>query len=312
MVPADLAGIRADRVAAELLPEFSRAQLHRWMRAGCLTFDQRALVPKTRVAGGEALRLDAPEHVDRGAVAQAVDFTVCYEDDDLLVLDKPAGLVVHPGAGNPDHTLVNGLIAHRPGLASLPRAGLVHRLDKGTSGLLIAAGNEQAFKRLTEAMASRHIARRYLAVVEGVLTGGREIESPIGRDPRNRLKQRVHEQGRPASTRVRVRQRFRAHTLIEAQLGTGRTHQIRVHLSSVGFPLVGDRAYGSRGRLPRQPSERLLSTVRGFDRPALHAWQLEFDHPSTGDPLQFEVEAPADFADLLEALAADRNEQEQS
>jgi 23S rRNA pseudouridine1911/1915/1917 synthase len=306
VVPAGLAGQRADRTAAELLPEFSRAQLTRWLRSGALTFDGRSLAPKFKLFGGEMLRLQASLDVDRGLEAQSVAFGVCYEDDDLLVVNKPAGVVVHPGAGNPDRTLVNGLIAHRPALKVLPRAGLIHRLDKGTSGLLIAACNERSFKVLTEAMRDRVIVRRYRAVVEGQMTGGREIEAPIGRDPRNRLKQRVRDDGRYALTRVRLTERFRAHTFIEAQLATGRTHQIRVHLSSIGYPLLGDRTYGARGMLPPRPTQDLVALLRGFGRPALHAYCLELRHPGDSRRLQFVADVPTDFEVLLDNLRRDR------
>jgi len=310
VVPAALAGLRADRAAAELLPEFSRAQLTRWLREGALTFDRRALAPKSRLVGGELLRLQVSLAVDRGLEPQTVAFGLCYEDDDLLIVNKPAGVVVHPGAGNPDHTLVNGLIEHRPALKTLPRAGLIHRLDKGTSGLLIAACNERSLKVLTQAMSNRVIVRRYQAVVEGQMTGGRDIEAPIGRDPRNRLKQRVREGGRYALTRIRLIERFRAHTQIEAQLATGRTHQIRVHLSSIGYPLLGDRTYGARGVLPTRPTQDLVELLRGFDRPALHAYCLELSHPRDARKLRFEAEAPSDFQALLSAIRRDRETEE--
>ncbi len=304
-VPARLAGERADRVAAELLPEFSRARLTRWLKEGALTFDGAAPAPKKRLDGGELLRLDAVVSEDRSIVPQDVPFEVCYEDAHLLVIDKPAGLVVHPGAGNRDQTLVNGLIAHRPALAVLPRAGLIHRLDKGTTGLLIAAATEQSFQILTRALAERRITRRYQAVVEGEMTGGREIEAPIGRDARHRTRQRVADDGRYALTRVRLAERFRRHARIEAELATGRTHQIRVHLSSVGHPLVGDTTYGSRGLLPRGAAPELIEQLRGFGRPALHAWQLELEHPVSGANLALEATLPEDFRTLVETLRQD-------
>lgn len=304
-VPPALAGERADRAAAVLLPEFSRAQLTRWLRDGALTFDGRALAPKSRLRGGEQLRLRAHRTAEVGLEPQAVPFSVVFEDEELLVIDKPAGVVVHPGAGNRDRTLVNGLIAHRARLAALPRAGLIHRLDKGTSGLLLVAASERAFKRLSEALAKREVRRHYLAIVEGTMTGGREIEAPIGRDPRNRLKQQVREQGRYALTRVRLRERFRRHSLVAAQLATGRTHQIRVHLAAIGHPLVGDRTYGSRGVLPGGASSELIEVLRGFDRPALHAHRLAFAHPTEGRTIEVEVDPPADFARLADCLRRD-------
>jgi 23S rRNA pseudouridine1911/1915/1917 synthase len=200
---------------------------------------------------------------------------------------------------------VNGLIRHRPDLAALPRAGLVHRLDKDTSGLLVVAADTGTFKRLTRALAKREISRRYRAIAEGVMTGGRTVDAPIGRDPRNRLKQRVLDEGRPAVTRVRVLERFRAHTYLEAELETGRTHQIRVHMSAIGHPLVGDPRYGARGRLPPRPSDMLIQAIREFRRQALHAWRIAFDHPATGRHIELESELPADFARLLRVLRSD-------
>jgi 23S rRNA pseudouridine1911/1915/1917 synthase len=307
-ITPDLAGSRVDRAAAVLLPDHSRTQLGAWIRDGLLTIDGRTVAPKHRVVGGERLVLratvDDPSAAHR---AQRVGFAIVFEDVDLIVIDKPAGLVVHPGAGNPDHTLVNGLLAHRPALAALPRAGLVHRLDKDTSGLMVVAATPTALRALTAAIADRRVERRYLAVVEGVLTGGRDIEAPVGRDPHNRLRQRVLEGGRYALTHVRVRERFRAHTLVEARLATGRTHQIRVHLGAIGHPLVGDRRYGARGRLPEAPLPALVPAVQQFPRQALHAAGLAFEHPVLGTALAFESPVPDDIDILLRALREDRD-----
>ena len=308
-IPAHLAGQRVDKAAALLLPEYSRTQLADWIRDGSLTLDGRIVPVKQRVFGGEALVLLAtPPERARWDVAQAVPFEIVYEDDDLLIVDKPAGVVVHPGAGNPDKTLVNGLLRIRPRLAALPRAGIVHRLDKDTSGLLIVAASAAALRALTRALARHDVTRRYRAVIEGVMTGGRTIDAPIGRDPGNRLRQRVAVDGREAVTRIRLIERFRAHCVVAAELETGRTHQIRVHLSSIGHPLVGDRRYGARGRLPPRPSVELLDAVRGFQRQALHAHELAFVHPVTGVELNFTAPLPADLVHLVACLTRDRSD----
>ena len=228
-----------------------------------------------------------------------------YADDALLVINKPAGLVVHPGAGNPDHTLVNGLLAECPELEALPRAGLVHRIDKDTSGLLLVARQPQSFQQLVRLLARRQISRYYETVVTGLLIAGGSIDQPIGRDPRHRTRMRVVAGGRQAVTHYRVLERFRAHCLLGVELETGRTHQIRVHLAHAGHPLVGDHRYGARPRPPRGASQALLEILGQFPRQALHAAQLSFEHPISGESLVFEAPRPADFEALVQALAAD-------
>lgn len=305
-VPAACAGQRLDRVAAERFDEFSRAQLQAWIRCGALQLDHAPARPAQRVAGGEALTLDAAVERRVGELrAEPVPFAVLHEDDHVIVVDKPAGVVVHPGAGVAGGTLANGLLEHRPALAALPRAGLVHRLDKDTSGLMVVGASLAALDGLNRAMADRAIGREYLAVAEGVLTAGRQIDLPIGRDRAQRTRQRVRSDGRLARTFVGVRRRYRAHTAVQATLDTGRTHQVRVHMRAIGHPLVGDMRYGARGRLPKAPSEALLHAVRGFRRQALHARTLSFTHPVSGAALSFESAVPADIAHLLEALEAD-------
>lgn len=305
-VPPELAGERVDKAAAVLFDEFSRAALTGWIQAGALTVDGLQVKPKVKLLGGELLVLNAQiEPREDWQAAEPVPFEVIYEDDHLLVVDKPAGVVVHPGAGNPSGTLVNGLLAHRRSLELMPRAGIVHRLDKDTSGLLLVAADLAAHKRLVDALQAREITRAYLALVEGVMVGGRDIDRPIGRDPVRRTLQRVREDGRPALTRVRVADRYRSHTLIRAELETGRTHQIRVHMSSIGHPLVGDSRYGARGRIPPGADARLIDVIRGFSRQALHAQRLAFAHPRSGEAMSFEAPIPADMAALILALKAD-------
>ena len=312
VMPVKFRGARLDRAAAMLFaedaaaPAVSRSELAHWIKAGQVTLNGCVARPRTRIAGGERLRVRSvrtPRFNWRSA--EKLDFRIVYEDESLVVVDKPAGLVVHPGAGNARGTLVNGLLHHRPALAALPRAGLVHRLDKDTSGLLVVAADEASLLALGQAMSERRIERRYLAVAEGRLIADRRIDLAIGRDRRNRLRQRVRADGRPAITRVSVRKRYAAHTLIEARLETGRTHQIRVHLAAIGHPLVGDRRYGARGIVAPDATGAVAAAVRGFQRQGLHACRLAFAHPKSHRKLTFESKPPPDLANLLEALEAD-------
>jgi len=304
-VPEDLAGRRLDQAAAELLPEYSRSRLKAWIDAGRLTIGGRSLKPRTLLKGGEELALEAELEAAVAVAPEAIALTIVHSDDDVLVVDKPAGLVVHPGAGNWSGTLQNALLHLDAELAALPRAGLVHRLDKDTSGLLLVARTLTSQTALTEALAIRAIKRTYRGICQGVLTGGGEIDAPIGRHRRERTKMAVVDGGREARTRYRVVERFRAHTYCEIDLETGRTHQIRVHMAHIGAPLVGDPVYGGRPRLPPEPTPELSDGLRGFRRQALHASRLAFTHPSTGVALAFDSPLPPDFAGLLALLRAD-------
>lgn len=304
------AGARVDRVASLLFSDHSRVVLARALEQGHLTLDGQIVRASLRVRGGELLALDLPPAPVLTDVPQSIPLEILHEDDDVIVIDKPAGLVVHPGAGNPDRTLVNALLAHRPGLGVLPRAGVVHRLDKETSGVMMIAASQRAHTQFVSALAERTVKRTYVAIVEGWLVSGAEYRQPIGRDPHHRVRQAVRADGRPAHTSVRVRQRYRAHTTIQADLHTGRTHQIRVHLSHAGYPLVGDTTYGARGRLPPKPTPELVATVRGFRRQALHAERLTFEHPGSGDWLEFSAPWPADLVNLQNVLQADLEQHE--
>lgn len=305
VVPSELAGYRLDQAAAELLEEFSRSRLKRWIDTGQLTVDGVQREPKARLKGGETLALNAELEPAVPLAPEPIELTVVHEDPSVLVIDKPAGLVVHPGAGNAGGTLQNALLYRDPELAKLPRAGLVHRLDKDTTGLLVVARNLNAQQSLIAQLEARRVKRVYDAVCQGVLTGGGVIEAPIGRHPRERTKMAVREGGRPARTHYRLLERFRAHTLLRCELDTGRTHQIRVHLAHIRAPLVGDPVYGGRPKLPPRSDDALRRSLQCFARQALHATRLAFDHPASGQPMAFKSARAADLEALIELLRAD-------
>ena len=304
-VPEELSGQRLDQALARMFPEYSRSRLKSWLLKGFITVNSRAMRPRDAVIGGENVLLQPQPEVSVQSKPEALDLDIVFEDEDCLVVNKSAGLVVHPGAANPRGTLMNGLLHHVPGLEQLPRAGIVHRLDKDTSGLLLVAKTLPAHTALVRALAEREIARHYLAICGGVLTGGGSIDAAIARHPVNRLKMSVQRDGKPAITHYRVLQRFAAHTYISVQLETGRTHQIRVHFAHRRHSLVGDQTYGGRLAIPAGASDRLRDTLRQFRRQALHAEKLAFAHPLSGEEVELTVAPPADFADLLSALAAD-------
>lgn len=307
VVPETLAGARLDRALVALFPEFSRARLARWIRLGHASVDGEARRPRDRVWGGERVALVAEPLGDaEGWQPEDLSLSVVYEDEDLLVVDKPAGLVVHPGAGNREGTLVNALLFRDPALANIPRAGVVHRLDKNTSGLLVVARTLAAHKHLVAALKERAVKREYLAIVVGRVTGPGRVEAPVGRHRVRRTRMAVSHSGRPAATRYRVEQRFRAHTLLRLELETGRTHQIRVHMAHLGHPLLGDPTYGGRLKIPARSSDALAEALRGFKRQALHAASLSLVHPSTGEPVGWSSPIPPDMATVLAALEDDR------
>jgi 23S rRNA pseudouridine1911/1915/1917 synthase len=298
--------MRFDQALARALPQYSRARLKTWIESGTVEVDGRPLRGKDRVLGGEQVRIRAELPADERVQAEAMPVAIVFRDRSLLVIDKPPGLVVHPGAGNARHTLQNALLALDPQLALVPRAGLVHRLDKDTSGLLVIAPTPEVHTALSAAMAARHITREYLALCTGVMTGGGTIDEPIGRHRTLRTRMAVRVDGRAAVTHYRVERRFRAHTLVRVTLETGRTHQIRVHLAHIGFPIVGDPVYGGRRRIPAGCSPQLAAELRAFPRQALHAARLALAHPASGRELQFEAPLPDDMQRLLAALEADR------
>ena len=304
-LPPEAAGLRFDQALARALPQYSRAQLKSWIESGAARTAGRPLRGKDRVQGGERVHIEARLE-SRGEVApESLPLSVVFRDRALLVINKPAGLVVHPGAGNPRHTLQNALLGLDPRLALVPRAGLVHRLDKDTSGLLVVARTPEVHTALVAALAAREISRQYLAVVTGVMTGGGTVDEPIGRHRTQRVRMAVRRDGRPAVTHYRLIRRFRAHTLVRAELESGRTHQIRVHLAHIGFPVVGDPLYGGRRRMPAGIAAELAAALSGFHRQALHAERLGLVHPLTGKSMHWQAAPPADLGALLAALERD-------
>jgi 23S rRNA pseudouridine1911/1915/1917 synthase len=307
-IPAELAGRRFDQAIAELFPDYSRSRLTAWIKSGAVRLDGETVAPRQIVYGGEQVEVDVVAEREIGAQPEAIDLDIVHADADVIVVNKPPGLVVHPGAGNPAGTLQNALLHFDPKLAEIPRGGIVHRLDKDTSGLMVVARSMRAHTSLVEQLSERDVHRQYLAIVYGAMVAGGRVDAPLGRHPRDRLKQAVREDGRDAITHYRVRERFRTMTLVECRLETGRTHQIRVHMAHVKHPLVGDPQYGGLLKLPKGAGAPLVDALRGFKRQALHAEQLEFVHPKTGKPVSFEVAPPADMQGLLAALREDARE----
>ena len=304
-IPFEHAGQRLDQVLAGLLSEYSRTRIKDWIIDSRILVNGSQLRPRDRVMGGEQIEVSAVLEDAVPVEPQAIELDVVHSDRHILVINKPPGLVVHPGAGNAAGTLQNALLHLDPALAQLPRGGIVHRLDKDTSGLLVVARTLQAHSALVRALEVHEVEREYEAVCQGVMTAGGMVEAPLGRHPVDRLKQAVREDGREAVTHYRVVQRFRGHTHVRLQLETGRTHQIRVHMAHIRYPLVGDRVYGGRLLLPKGASPELVQALREFKRQALHAARLAFEHPGTGKPVEFTAEIPQDMQDLLAVLAAD-------
>ncbi|HEX4377056.1 MAG TPA: 23S rRNA pseudouridine(1911/1915/1917) synthase RluD [Steroidobacteraceae bacterium] len=304
-IPAGAAGQRLDQALAAALPQYSRARLQRWIREGAVRASGSAVRASERVQGGEQITVQASFEPEFTVEPEDIALQIVHEDRDLLVVNKPAGLVAHPGAGNRSHTLQNALMAHDPSLARVPRSGLVHRLDKDTSGLMVVARTPAAHTRLVAQLAAHEVHREYLALVLGLPTGGATIEQPIGRHRSQRTRMAVRSDGRDAVTHYRIEERFRAHTLLRVQLETGRTHQIRVHLAHEGFPIVGDPVYGGRRRQVAGASEALNTLLRCFARQALHARRLAFEHPINGREVTFDAPAPDDLKALFGALRTD-------
>lgn len=304
-VPTDMTGKRLDQILAQLFPDYSRSRLTAWIKEGAVRVDGKQVRPREKLFGGENVTIstiieDQDEHLP-----EAMDLDIVYEDDDILVVNKPAGLVVHPAVGHRNGTLLNGLLHHFPAIAQVPRAGIVHRLDMDTTGLMVVAKTLQAQTELVSQLQDRSMGREYEAVAHGVMTGGGCVEQPLGRHATNRQKMAVVTIGKEAITHYRLLRKYRAHTHIRLKLETGRTHQIRVHMSYINHPLVGDQTYGGRSRFPKGVEPETVEALRQFKRQALHAKRLELWHPSSGELMSWEVPLPEDFTELLEVLAED-------
>ncbi len=304
-VPDDLSGKRLDQIAAHLFHEYSRARLQSWIKQGQLLVNGKQLRPRDKLLSGDRLEVAAALEAAADWDAQPLALDIVYEDEQLLIINKAAGLVVHPAAGNSSGTLLNGLLHHHPPLQELPRAGIVHRLDKDTTGLMVVAKTLQSHTYLVNLLQERNISREYEAVVQGVMTGGGTVDVPIGRHPVQRKKQAVNHAGKHAVTHYRVAKRFRAHTHIHVKLETGRTHQIRVHMAHITHPLVGDPVYGGRLQIPPACTPELGETLRSFRRQALHAARLSFVHPLSGEEMSWQADLPTDFLALLADLTTD-------
>lgn len=302
IIPLSQANNRIDVALAYLLKEYSRSKITAWIKKGWVQFEDKALKPKDKVVGGEFLTIKIEQEATNKWQGEDIPLDIIYQDEDILIVNKPAGLVTHPGAGNGTGTLANALLFYDKNLEFVDRVGIVHRLDKETSGLLVVARNDKARQHLIAQLQEHTAYREYVAVVYGHMISGGTIDAPIGRDGRDRTKQAIKEGGKDATTNIRVIERFKSHTLVKAVLETGRTHQIRVHLSSTGYPLIGDFVYGGRVRFPKGADEVLKNTLKEFPRQALHARKLTLTHPVSQQKMSWKVPIPKDIKDLLQVL----------
>ncbi|MCS5592807.1 MAG: 23S rRNA pseudouridine(1911/1915/1917) synthase RluD [Gammaproteobacteria bacterium] len=303
IIPERMTGERIDAAIARMLPQYSRSKISTWIKAGDVLINQQKFKPKDRAKGDEIVEVSLKQSENISWIAEDIPLEVVFEDDDIIIINKPVGLVTHPGAGNWKGTLANGLLAYDSELFKLDRAGIVHRLDKNTSGLMVVARSEKAQKNLVEQLQAHTVSREYSAIVYGHMISGGSIDEPIGRDSRDRIKQAVIESGKYALTHYRVIDRFAHHTHVKAILETGRTHQIRVHLSHIGYPLIGDPMYGGKIRFPKKADEALKDALKGFNRQALHAKKLTLTHPVSGETMSWKAPLPDDMLALLGVLS---------
>ena len=302
IIPERMTGDRLDVALSEMLPDYSRSKITAWIKSGDALINNKAFKPKDKVNGSQVVMLSLNKKQNNDWSAENIALNIVFEDEDIIIINKPFGLVTHPGAGNWNGTLANALLYYDPKLSKLDRAGIVHRLDKNTSGLMVIARNEKSQKYLVEQLQSHSVVREYSAIVYGHMISGGSINDPIGRDPKDRIKQAVSSNGKDATTHYRVIDRFKSHTHVKAILETGRTHQIRVHLSHIGYPLLGDPMYGGRVRFPKKASEILKESLLGFKRQALHSKKLTLNHPSTGELMSWKAPLPDDMLKLLNIL----------
>jgi len=303
IIPGRMKGDRLDVALSEMLPDYSRSKITAWIKSGDALINNKAFKPKDKVNGSQVVMLSLNKKQNNDWSAENIALNVVFEDEDIIIINKPFGLVTHPGAGNWNGTLANALLYYDSELSKLDRCGIVHRLDKNTSGLMVIARNEKSQKYLVEQLQSHSVVREYSAIVYGHMISGGSINDPIGRDPKDRIKQTVSSNGKDATTHYRVIDRFKSHTHVKAILETGRTHQIRVHLSHIGYPLLGDPMYGGRVRFPKKASEILKESLLGFKRQALHSKKLTLSHPSTGELMSWKVPLPDDMLELLDILS---------
>lgn len=312
VVSDDLVGKRLDQAVAVLFPEYSRSRLQAWIKSGELTVDGKVWRTRDKLFGGEVVKISAELELIEAHQPEDIPLDIVFEDEHILIINKPAGLVVHPAVGHRSGTLLNALLFHCPEIAQVPRAGIVHRLDMDTTGLMVVAKTIIAQTELVNQLQDRSMGREYEAVVNGVMTGGGMVDEPMGRHSKHRKKMAVVGVGKEAVTHYRLLKKFRAHTHIRLKLETGRTHQIRVHMAHINYPLLGDQLYGGRFRLPKGVSDDMQDGLRNFKRQALHAKKLELWHPDSGELVSWEVDLPADMQELLELLQTDVDENDEN
>ncbi len=306
VVPLNFTGRRLDKALSDMFPDFSRSRLQSWIKQGQIKVDGEVLPAKYRLAGSEQIELLTKLVPEAGEIKpENIPIDIIFEDEEIIVINKPAGLVMHPGAGNWCGTVQNGLLHYDPSLAKIPRAGIVHRLDKDTTGLFVVARTLRAHKSLVEQLQAHHVSRNYLAIVDGALVSGGTINLPIGRHSKDRKRMTVRESGKEAITHYRLKEKFRAHTLLSVKLETGRTHQIRVHMSHIKHALLGDATYSGRPRFPVKSADVLREAIIRFKRQALHAWKLSLEHPASATGVSWEVEIPGDMQQMLKLLRED-------